>query len=291
MKCPNCNFEVAENTKFCPECGTKIPEMTAEATSSSEIIDETSNAPSTKEANEQKKVKKKKIKKIIIISVSALLACGIIFLVLRLINPFCMFGHNTSRTNCVEPTCGAEGYYEYSCSNCEYIDKYPISNRDIEHKWDDIPCGEENTCLICGEKEILNHSYESVEPICVHCGKELYTINLPTMPQTINEIDYSGKTESSVVIKNAEISMFTPSISNEVYICFDVQKIYDEDGNKNSSYGIIGWKLYDSKGKVVDSGTGYSEGQLCVGETAELWISFSYLDVWGEYRLELLDIQ
>ena len=33
MKCPNCNFEIAENTKFCPECGTKIPETNTETTS------------------------------------------------------------------------------------------------------------------------------------------------------------------------------------------------------------------------------------------------------------------
>ena len=24
MKCPNCNFEIAENTKFCPECGNAL---------------------------------------------------------------------------------------------------------------------------------------------------------------------------------------------------------------------------------------------------------------------------
>ena len=87
MKCPNCNFEIAENTKFCPECGTKIPETNTETTSSLEVTEEVSNAPSTTEVNELKKTKKKKIKKIIIISVSALLACGIIFLVLYLLLP------------------------------------------------------------------------------------------------------------------------------------------------------------------------------------------------------------
>ena len=102
MNCPNCNFEVAENTKFCPECGTKMPEKNAEKTSSVEVTDEASTPPSIAETNEKKKTKKKKIKKIIIISGSALLVCGIIFFVLRLVNPFCMFGHDMKLTKHIQ---------------------------------------------------------------------------------------------------------------------------------------------------------------------------------------------
>ena len=285
MKCPNCNFEVAENTKFCPECGTKMLENNAETTSSSEIItDETSNTPSTKESNEEKKAKKKKIKKIIIISVSALLACGIIFLALYLLNPFCMFGHNTSMTNRVEPTCGAEGYYEYSCSDCDYSYKNTLSNRDIEHKWDSIPCGEENTCVNCGEKKMLQHKFE-FDDSCDYCGKELFTINFSqTLPITISEDN-----TSKVVITNIEVNSY-PSVSRDTFITFSIKKTYDLRGNSYSAYGKIGWKLFDSNGKVLDSGTGYSNGQLCVGEESEVVIKVSYLDYWSEYRLELLDI-
>ena len=296
MKCPNCNVEVAETTKFCPECGTKLSEFVEKKTlnveiSEENVTDEIPNTPSTVEINEKKEAKKKKIKKIIIISVSALLACGIIFLILYLVDPFCMFWHECVQINRVEATCGAEGYEEYGCSKCDYVYRLPLSNYNLKHNWDTIPCGKENHCTTCGKTEILNHSYDSLDPICIYCGQELYTIKLPNIPKTINSFDYRDEKESSVLIQDYEISMYTPSISRTVYICFDVKKTYDSKGNGHSSYAKIGWKLYDSKGKVVDSGTDSSEGQLCVGEISEIWISFDYLDFWGEYRLELLDIQ
>ena len=96
MNCPNCNFEVAENTKFCPECGTKLSEFVEKETlnvetSEENMTDEIPNTPSTVETNEKKEAKKKKIKKIVITSLVSLVVCLGIYVVLFFVNPFCLF--------------------------------------------------------------------------------------------------------------------------------------------------------------------------------------------------------
>ena len=58
MKCPNCSFEVVDNAKFCPECGTKMLEATTDTTALFEEVEVRSNAPSNAETNEKKKAKK-----------------------------------------------------------------------------------------------------------------------------------------------------------------------------------------------------------------------------------------
>ena len=304
MKCPNCNFEVAENTKFCPECGTKMLENNAETTSSLEVTEEVSNAPSTTEVNELKKTKKKKIKKIIIISASALLACGIIFLVLWLWNPSCMFGHRNIHVKGEGATCTESG--EHICDDCGKVawstsalghdfyyqavecnrcgKKRSCDEAYAEHEYENAVCGKENTCVKCGEKKTLQHKFE-FDDSCDYCGKELFTINFSqTLPITISEDN-----TSKVVITNIEVNSY-PSVSRNTFITFSIKKTYDRRGNSYSAYGKIGWKLYDSNGKVLDSGTGYSNGQLCVGEESEVEIKVSYLDYWSEYKLEVLDI-
>ena len=114
MKCPNCNLEVAENTKFCPECGAKMPEA-AEVAPALEVENTTQDTNQTVATPEEKSKKKKKIKKIIIISVSSLLACGLIFLALWLLNPFCMFGHHNVHTEGQVPTCTEHGDQKEIC--------------------------------------------------------------------------------------------------------------------------------------------------------------------------------
>ena len=287
MKCPNCNFEVADNTKFCPECGTKIFEMTAEPTSSSEVTDETSNVTSTTEINEKKNAKKKKIKKIIIISATALVACGIIFLTLYLLNPFCMFGHDMNKTNHVEPTCAANGYDEYSCSDCDYAYKNTLSNRDIKHKWDDIPCGEENTCVNCGEKKTFQHELEFFhDTCCKNCGQDKFIIKMPTTPITVHEYDSRNNKEQSCIVTQLEAKLWDDHVS----ITFTVKSTYHENGSNYSAKANFGWKLYDSDGTVIDSGTAYSDGNIVVGEQSKGTFYLLHLTSWNEYRLEILDL-
>ncbi len=87
------------------------------------------------------------------------------------------------------------------------------------------------------------------------------TIILPTLPDTIADFSYSGKTTSAVKITN-----ITYEISDDdLYFYFTGEKTYDVEGNKYSRSCVVGWKLYDSEGYIVDSGTFYSPN-IAVGE-------------------------
>ena len=86
-------------------------------------------------------------------------------------------------------------------------------------------------------------------------------IILPTLPKTITEFSYSGNVYSTVKITN-----ITYEISDDdLYIYFTGEKTYDMEGDRYSSTCVVGWKLYDSEGYIVDSGTFYSP-KIAVGE-------------------------
>ncbi len=87
------------------------------------------------------------------------------------------------------------------------------------------------------------------------------TIILPTLPDTIADFSYSGKTTSAVKISNITYEIN----DNDLYIYFSGEKTYDVEGNKYSRACVVGWKLYDSDGYIVDSGTFYSPN-IAVGE-------------------------
>lgn len=312
MKCPNCNFEVAENTKFCPECGTKMPETNTEATSSPEVTGETSNTPSTIEMNEKKKAKKKKIKKIII-SVSAFLACGIIFLVLYLANPFCMFEHRNIHTEGKDPTCTQDGDKKGICDDCGNVvysysdsamghffgymgvecercgEKRSCNEAYLKHEYENAKCGKENTCVKCGEKKMLQHELESsYDECCIHCGQDKFSVKLPTVPITAHVYGYSNNIEQSCTVIQMEVKPYYDY--DAVEITFTVKSTYHKNGNNYSDSAKFGWKLYDSDGTVIDSGTAYSNGNLEVGEQSKGTFNAYNLNLWKEYRLEILNL-
>lgn len=311
MKCPNCNFEVMENTKFCPECGTKMPEINEEATSSPEGTDETANAPSNIETNEKRKAKKKKIKKIIIISVSALLACGIIFLVLYLINPSCMFGHWNVHLEGKEATCTANGDQKYICDDCGKVtwnvpsyalghefgykevecercgEKRTCDEAYAEHEYENVVCGKENVCVKCGEKKMLQHEVDSsYDESCKYCGQNKFSVKLPTLPITVHEYDHSNNIEQSCVITQITAKPYLSGIE----ITYTVKRTYHEDGNNHSANTIIGWKLYGPDGTVIGGSTDYSDGTIKVGEQSKGSFNVYDLELWKEYRLEILNV-
>lgn len=87
------------------------------------------------------------------------------------------------------------------------------------------------------------------------------TIILPTLPDTIYDYSYSGK-----IISAVKITDITYEIRDEdLYIYFTGEKTYDAEGDKYSRSCVVGWKLYDSEGYVVDSGTFHSS-HIAVGE-------------------------
>lgn len=124
MKCPNCNFEVAENTKFCPECGVKL--LDTSSCLENECIKDSS--------------KKKKKKRILLWSIigSFVVIVGICLLVLFLYDPFCWIYKNDpyvyEDTVEVKKTIqlDANNFYDYFDVSVEY---YNYVNEDVDGKY------------------------------------------------------------------------------------------------------------------------------------------------------------
>ena len=222
--------------------------------------------------------KKTKIKK-----TKALLSVISMTLLLMISLSSCSLLHNHDMVldSQMDATCATEGYEKYRCQKCGY--EYTTTKQKLsEHTWDSAPCGTEHTCTVCGKKEVINHSIDTVSCKCIHCGQAKYTIKVPSTPITLSEY-YNGKLQRTVAINDIEINMY--HISSEVYVRFLVTKTYDVNGNSSDDMGNFTWKLYNSKGVVVSSGIGYSSAIL-VGETSENIISFIVPEAWEEYRLE-----
>lgn len=291
MNCPNCNHPLGENSKFCTECGAKISsEPTSSETESNTNFTDSNAQPeeSTKTAikTDEKKQKKKKVKKILLIIALSALSVFIIYTLLYIINPGCMFRHTESQHIIINATCSQEGSEKYVCADCgDIMSEWKIDK--LDHAWDNVSCDIEHTCLTCGTKEKLNHSANS-DGVCRYCGKGKLSV---TIKRNLNdpfiyEYDYKGNLSSAVSISDPIVTTYSTSVG----IDYTMTKIYDQYGDYSSSYGCIGWKLYNSKGVIVKSGTDYSGGQIKVGETSECLIFIDYLDPWEQYTLEIINV-
>ena len=176
MKCPKCDFEFTGNPKFCPECGTHISQAISD-TDSAQIAEKESTTIATN-ATEKKQSKKKRI--IIISVLSTVIIGGLVALFFYLLFHACAFGkHEYSKlTVGQEPTCSADGYEYQYCLKCEKtLHTLPI--KKLNHSYDG-PCGQERTCVLCGEKQLLEHNSD-ITGHCEICGQYEYTVKVPVM--------------------------------------------------------------------------------------------------------------
>ena len=112
------------------------------------------------------------------------------------------------------------------------------------------------------------------------------TLNIPTLPKTIYNKSYSGTTNQMLKVTDItyEVSGTT------MYIYFSGEKTFDSEGNNYSRISEIGFKLYDSNGNVIDSGTVYVTA-LAVGDKFANAKEYVYGITLGEnYTLELIDV-
>ena len=112
------------------------------------------------------------------------------------------------------------------------------------------------------------------------------TLNIPTLPKTIYNKSYSGTTNQMLKVTDItyEVSGTT------MYIYFSGEKTFDIEGDNYSRIFKIGFKLYDSNGNVVDSGTIYVTA-LSVGDKFANTKEIVYGITLGEnYTLELIDV-
>ena len=86
-------------------------------------------------------------------------------------------------------------------------------------------------------------------------------IILPSLPKVIHDYYYDDRIDSSVKITNITYEVR----GDDLYFYFTGEKTYDAEGNNYSQSCKVGWKLYDSDGYIVSSGTFYSPN-IAVGE-------------------------
>lgn len=218
----------------------------------------------------------------------------------------------------VAPTCTAEGYTSNVCMICKQTIK-SNSKKALGHSWKAATCTAPKTCTRCGAKEgsALGHDYTEAtctEPTkCTRCGVTYGSalghnynlwpdsrctrcgvlpeanIILPETPITISAYSWDTK-QTSTTINSFTIEQTYYSYLNEIGIkvYFSGECIYNKKGAGQSTSMQIGWKVYDSEGYVVDSGTEYSDS-VAMGEKYRDYIYFNGVPD-KSYRLELLDV-
>ena len=175
------------------------------------------------------------------------------------------------------------------CKNCTYREGEALS-----HEYENGSCTTYPTCKHCGAERSYkeSHNYEgTTDGTCTVCGTGTKFI-LPSTPTTISDGSYSRCT-----VEKITLSRETGYGYVTYKLTFLLKSTYHKNGSSYSDSARFGWKLYDEDGLVVDSGTGYSDAQIKVGEKSKTTItftiggSFSYsLDPDKTYTLVLLDI-
>ena len=116
-------------------------------------------------------------------------------------------------------------------------------------------------------------------------------ISIPSLPKEINCYNYRDVLQSSCNITSITFEKNYYKYDNHfsVKIYFQGKKTYDSTPNVSSSCKV-GYKLYDSEGYVVESGTYHSDSVV----PGELFKGYTYLSndlKEGSYRIELLNVK
>lgn len=113
-------------------------------------------------------------------------------------------------------------------------------------------------------------------------------VQLPEVSKIISYYDIFGRVYYSCNVTAISYKV----VGNNLYLYFDLEKIYDARGNDYSDYCLVAWKLYDENNYVVDSGT-YFSNNLTVGEKIKNGqdYSFNSIEPGKTYRLEIVDVK
>ena len=203
-----------------------------------------------------------------------------------------------------EATCTTNGIKTKFC-DCGYNEVTTIYARGYHEygKWTTTTAptctsdGLEVRVCECGKTETrtitASHSY--VYGICSKCNRGLINIILPETPITVHDFYYNGSIDQTCKITDIHITSISKEYNGtyEIRFSWSGEKTYDDDGNNYSSSVKLGYKLYDSDGYVVKSGSASSVG-VCVGEkfrNQEIEWNYENLDPNETYTLEILNLQ
>ena len=172
--------------------------------------------------------------------------------------------------------------------------RYSISNPQIiSCEWEENWNNDTINLCISGKNvgtttvKITNSLNNEVINIKVNVVSAI-NIKLPMVPQTINDYMYNGRLSKSCEITNIyyDVEKLFSGYSVKIYV--DGKKTFNRNGNYESSYCSIGYKIYKD-GAVIESGTIYST-DVAVGETFVKCKTVEILDEPGNYELILLDV-
>lgn len=111
-------------------------------------------------------------------------------------------------------------------------------------------------------------------------------VTATSLPKIIYNKSYSGNTTQMIKVTGITYKI----VGNTMYIYFSGEKVYDREGDNYSRSSSIGYKIYDSEGYVIDSGTAYITA-LKVGDKFKDEVEYIYNITLGEsYTIELLDV-
>ncbi len=151
--------------------------------------------------------------------------------------------------------------------------------------YNEINGGNNNVGNNNGNNDNSNNDYQNNGSNNVTTNPPETQFILPELPLELSYYWSGNRLQSSV--KVLSVTLEQVNIGYKMY--FSGEKLYDKEGNQHSDSCLIGWKLYDEDGFVVESGTVYSSN-VTVGEKfKDAYCFVTEVEVGKTYRLELLD--
>lgn len=111
-------------------------------------------------------------------------------------------------------------------------------------------------------------------------------VQLPSLPLTVDDYQFYSSVQTTLRIDSI---VYEPAYEDSLYIYFAGEKIYDADGETNSSISSFEWKLYDIDGYLIDAGTFYTD-DLSVGDKfKDEYVYISGIKFGESYRLVIVN--
>ena len=209
----------------------------------------------------------------------------------------CAYAKRCTNCNATQGESLEHNWQEATCTSAKKCTTCNTTQGEaLEHNWQKATCTSAEKCSVCNKTSgyALGHNYTNTpDGTCTRCDFGV-TFILPNTPMTIR---YNGGWDKECKIESIKIERIQESSYSTPYyrLTFVVESTYHEKGNNYSDDACFGWKLYDEDGIVVTSGTGYTDGNIKVGEKSMETITFRIgsdekVQNGKTYRLELLNI-
>lgn len=140
--------------------------------------------------------------------------------------------------------------------------------------------------LTIGAK-VSNSTFDDETISINHLPAADFILNTPEFPLNINNYGYKEALYRTIQVKSMEYK-FTNEYSDKLTLKFTVSMLYNDKGDLHSDSSSIGYKIKNSEGIIVESGTFYIEA-MAVGETVIEEETVYDIPAGDTYTIELID--